>query len=201
MSLAHIADIRDEETGQIIGFQVGRAAALSDWKFRQEQREFDRLVKRLLDRNAKQNPKRQQQLRDSVARWRAKNPGYQSARRERLRAKFPRFHTCERCGLRQRLEKGRRGKGRRFCSDECRVRHHSLKRNQGINNTRCRERVLAALGREPWLQTKQIAERTGLPFTSVVQVLFKGVRTGLVVTDDAPTRRRYALPGALERSA
>lgn len=147
------------------GFQVGKAAALSDWQFRKEQEEFETLCHRLYQRNwaradRVRNPeKHRRRLRE----WRAKNRE-RTRELDRRRQRAKRLETvqpcvCEECGGTWLPVDGRRSS--RFCGRKCRNRWHGKrrKRSRGIRNMQLRPTILRILRREPWLTTREIVRR------------------------------------------
>lgn len=135
MSARLAVDFNDLKTG----FQSGRAARLSDWAFRKEQREFSRLVGILRARKwDRENPERKRELKrrwsarpdvkpklvEHVKRWRHA--------RARLRVEVC---ACPGCDVQWcRVPFGRlRGNVRpRFCSKLCRNRARWDRRKQRL---------------------------------------------------------------------
>lgn len=110
------------------GFQSGKAAALADWSFRKEQREFAVLVNRLRALKwAKENPVR------ATARTRVyqAKPGVrqhmnamQNKRRRAAWRAVERAVTCRGCGV-AFCPLPKKGIARAFCTDRCKNASHS----------------------------------------------------------------------------
>lgn len=116
-------DFNDLKTG----FQSGKAAALSDWSFRKEQAEFEKVVNRLRARKwAKENP---EQRREIALRYSRKPEvgDHQLAlarqrRLERHRAKAEVF-ACVECRVEFCLVKPKAGgRPRKYCTTACMLR-------------------------------------------------------------------------------
>lgn len=202
---------RDEE-GRVVGFQVGKAAAMLDWQHRREEREYAELFERL----AQAKYARERRARDPEAanersrRWRHKNRAQVRAaenERRRVAAEKRRQNACVcgECG--QRFTPEQNVKGTRWCSKRCANQHHGKRRTArgsrrvGERNMHVSSDILRALRRTPWLTLGQIFERMpnretwGAPKRgSVASTLTTMVRDGRIVHDGQRKNRRYALP-------
>jgi len=185
------------------GFQVGRAAALSDWEFRKEQADFEKLCSRLYQRNwarkfRRENPER---VRANLRRWRERNRDKINAKeRARRRATRP-VCECVECGKTWVVPFGERKA--KYCSRKCRNKWHGRKRtregrrNRGVRDMRLSGLVFRILRRSPWLTRNEILERApGLKPGSVSSKLSEWVKTGALERDGTPRSYRYAVKGA-----
>lgn len=130
------------------GFQAPRAAALADWAFRKDKREFAVLVNRLRARKwAKDNP----------ARANARSVRWQKANRPKVnraqnRRRFKKWAaragagvSCAECGVLFCEARPRRGKARRFCTPHCRWRllaRENARRRRRARGAKARRRRL-----------------------------------------------------------
>lgn len=121
MSAARVAvDYEDMK----MGFQFGKAAALSDWSFRNEQAAFKKVVNRLRAKKwARENPEK----RRAIANRYARKPGVSARqvalskkrRHARHRAAAP-VVTCAECRVEFCATKPQRGgRPRKYCSTAC----------------------------------------------------------------------------------
>lgn len=139
MSLAAIADIRDEETGAIVGFQVGRAAALADWHFRKEQKAFRKLCRLLYLRSYVEAHR--EQRRDICRRY-ANKADVKARANERARARRARkprpVLVCKECEARFTKRGRPGGTVPEFCRDACRQRYRYQERTPGARRIKRR---------------------------------------------------------------
>lgn len=126
------------------GFSSGKKAALLDWSFRREQRDFDKLVQRLRVRKwQKEHPAQkaasQKRYNDKPS-SRAKMLACQKAARRRRQRAAPTLFTCERCGVQWCKAPWTRGLRPRFCGDNCyavhRYQHDSVFREAAKKSSR-----------------------------------------------------------------
>lgn len=144
-----------DEDGAPVGFQVGKAAAVSEWRLRREIKdpEFARLVTRLRWERWRENldPAERERQAQRMARWIRENPDkarliwnrYKEKHREQInkknRAKRNKKHaeTCARttfvclwCGFEWRPDPSRQMPRRRpkWCSGNCQMRAWRAKR-------------------------------------------------------------------------
>jgi hypothetical protein len=125
-----------DEAGHVVGFQVGKAAAIADWLHRKESAEFERLVARLRARNwvrkvYAEGGARLEDLRRKSREWvrraaktptgRARLARSKERRRDRYRANAP-VLTCQNCGAQWCRLPWLRGLAahKRFCTESCR---------------------------------------------------------------------------------
>lgn len=117
-------DYEDMKTG----FQSGKAAALADWSFRKEQREFKVIVNRLRARKwAKENPARANanaRVYQAKPGIRAKMNQAQNGRRRRVWLAAVPVVSCRGCGVEFCPAFPKRGKPRAFCTDTCKSYFH-----------------------------------------------------------------------------
>lgn len=142
-------DVEREWFAQDGGMLIGRQAALADWSFRKEQKQFKKLVANLQAR--KQRKAKPELYRAIVAKSKAR-PEYKAA--ESKRRKLARLKAwqasvkelvCEEC--RETFRRKRNGKRPRFCSHLCRVNNGYQRRTPGAR--RIKRRVRARKSVEP----------------------------------------------------
>jgi hypothetical protein len=115
-----------DDEGHVVGYMVGRSAALADWQHKQAKAEFARFCHRLVAANYARRLRETDPMiaREAQRRWRAAHrEEINRQNRERLRTRARRLAhvcTCEVCGE-QWLCCGGRRRGR-FCSQTCRQR-------------------------------------------------------------------------------
>jgi hypothetical protein len=125
----------DVEYGERDGFQVGKAAALSDWAFNKEKRDFNKLIAVL--RATKWNKEHLERHRAHALAYSSKPEVMaksEAARRARIIAAHranPEIFTCLECGSQWCLIKPRRGPIPEFCTDAHRQRHRYQERTPG----------------------------------------------------------------------
>jgi hypothetical protein len=128
------------------GMLIGRQAALADWRFRKEQREFEKQIKTL--RAAKWNqehPERRKEIANTYARKPEvvqRQARTSTARRHRARAKArvagARVYRCKECGAEwcsAPWTRGLAGRGE-FCGDACRQRYRYQEKTPGARRIR-----------------------------------------------------------------
>lgn len=184
------------------GFLTGKAAALSDWSFRREQKSFEKLVARLrAARWRKANP---DLARESNRRTRLKHGArYNERQRNRRRvvaARRRKPRTCEQCRRTWTPLRARSTYETRFCSRRCRNAWHgrirSRAKNRGIRNRQLEPTLRAVLVERPWLTLPElVAAMSTAKRGSIASKLTALIQTGEVVHDGAKKWRRYALPG------
>lgn len=125
-------DLPRDEDGRVVGFQVGKAARLSDWYSSREKLDTETLINRLRVANRmreiRSNPERLEQLhaylRDYSKRpeVHGKNMARQRTRRaKRYRAEAAVF-TCRECGAQWCKVPWTRQHRHDFCSRNCKLR-------------------------------------------------------------------------------
>lgn len=205
-------DLPRDEEGRIVGYQVGKAAALAEWSHRKQLREDALLFKRLAARNYARRRREEdsEALREYQRRWRERNhERLRELERKRRRAKAARRRhnacRCEQCG--RVFTPERFVKGTRWCSDRCRNAYHGRvrteegRRRKGQRNMHVHRDVRRILRAEPWLTAREIhgrlPDRATYPrssFGSVATLLSTWAKRGEVLTDGRKKGRRYALP-------
>lgn len=195
-------DLPMDDNGRIVGFMVGKTAAVADWMARTEQRGYDKLFRRLYARNwaRKDRAADPERARARLRRWRAAHvervrEAGREARRARVRAAAPsNIRTCDQCGARWCLVPlvGRKA---RFCGRACANQWHGSRRNRsrGLRNMDIRPQVLATLDVHGPLRLAELAAL--LPHVkrgSMATLLTVMVQTGQLRTDGAKVRRRYS---------
>jgi hypothetical protein len=181
-------DINEIETGML----SGKAAALADWRFRKDQRDFRKLCERLAQRNRRRaNPDRfRSAARLHYARHRERYMAMRAARRAQLRA------TCHQCGCRFapcRL------KPAKWCTKKCANAYwakHRKSRNRGLRNRQLTPTLIEALRASPWLTLSELLARTGTKYRSTAGALTVACQVGILIHDGRKMDRRYAAPGA-----
>lgn len=174
-----------------------RSAAIADWSFRREQRDFAKLCNRLRVRRwYKRHPEKK---RESLRAWRARNPELVRAAKRRHYAKRKlRFGKakCDRCG--ETFQKKRQRS--RFCSQKCLRQHGSAlkaqQRNRGLRNRKASSIVLAAIAAHPWIGLRELTER--LPEIrpdTVAHVVYRLSKKRGALIAVGTRRKLYALPG------
>ncbi len=127
------APLRDEE-GRAIGYQVGRAHNIAEWKAKKEEERWKLLENRLRARKWQMEAmeeggelaerirkrKREYQARPHV---RARYEALAKIRRRERYAKNPRIRTCKECGLKEELPFRRGGMVGEFCGNNCRQKY------------------------------------------------------------------------------
>lgn len=120
-------EIQRDEDGRLLGFQVGRSAALLDWEHKREQKEFRRICKNLM-----------------IRRWRRtteKGRAYmlrQTAKKRELRAQQRNslaVITCCGCGS-EILVSVLPGRKPKWCSRQCKARSQ-YRRKRDPTRGRC----------------------------------------------------------------
>lgn len=136
-------DYEERTTGMLIG----RQAALADWRFKKEQREFEKQIKSL--RAVKWNrehPERRKEIANRYARKPevvAHQTAASTARKRRLRQKkrltngAP-VYRCRECGAEWCRTPWVRGPPGEFCTEACRQRFRYQERTPGARRIRRR---------------------------------------------------------------
>jgi hypothetical protein len=195
-------DLPRDEDGRVVGYQVGKAHALLEWRHRKEEREYEALFARLAaaksarERRAADPEGARRRMND----WRDRNRvKVRAMERKRRRAKAAIRRDgaclCRNCGA--RFTPARNVSGTKWCSRRCRNNHHSKARskakNRGIRRMTIRDEVLCLLGDVPWLTARQVSRRIGAKQGSVATLLSKWAKEGELVTDGRKRKRRYAV--------
>lgn len=202
-------DLPRDADGRIVGFGVGKEAAMRDWAARKEERYYEALFKRLAARNAARRSRSRdpERAREQVRAWRSRNyernRELDRARKQRISEK--RRHmacVCEVCST--RFTPARNVSGHKYCSEVCRQRACGRRRTaegrrrKGLRCTTTRSDVLRALRRGAWRTAREI--HAALPprdpspsFGSVATLLTELVAGGVVRHCGAKKHRRYAL--------
>lgn len=135
-------DLPRDEDGRIVGYGVGKEAALRDWRHRKEARDFERLVKKL--RATKWNREHPERRAEISATHYAK-PGVADqqlagarARRAKAYRANPTIFTCAECGVEWCKAPWVRGVEPRFCGDACRQRARYQAKKPGARRTKRR---------------------------------------------------------------
>lgn len=196
-SAARAASGRDEELeldySERAGFLTGRAASLAEWAFRKEQREGDRLIATLYQRQwaRKERAQRPELVRERQNRWRAENREHVRAHERAYRAKRrkPFVMVCKECGKRE--ERARRAD---YCSQKCRGQRwwkaRSAAKNRGIRHMGLRDQLLTIVRTEPGLTLKEIHGRVpGAKYGSCATLLCELAKAGVVLREG----RRYRM--------
>jgi hypothetical protein len=97
----------DVDYSERAGFLVGKSAALADWKFRKDDREFKKLCARLYQRNwmARERLRNPERLRARLRAWRERNREKIRAQERARRAKKrrPKFIVCVVCRAKKQV--------------------------------------------------------------------------------------------------
>lgn len=115
-------DLPRDESGRVVGFGVGKEAAMRDWRHRKEERDFAKLVNRLRVRRwVRENPERRRTYAREYARLPdqlEKRRAWKAKRRAKLRRET--VYTCESCGSQWcRVPWMQPRSNTRFCSNRC----------------------------------------------------------------------------------
>jgi hypothetical protein len=107
------------------GFMVGKTAALADWKFRKDEKAFNRLIATVRATNWNRAHSVRRKV-IALSYWHRNKERLNAAKRVKAR-KAPRTRKCDMCPVVYELPYPHpRGRVRRVCSPECR----RLKENQ-----------------------------------------------------------------------
>jgi len=179
---------RDDDAAQIEHFGrdgalVGKSAAIADWRFRSEQRDFEKLVQRLRSRNwaRRERAERPEVARTRLKRWRDANRERVRAadRRRRARKRRTRLIACKVCAA--KVPATRR---KLFCGRTCRNKfwgQHRPPRSRGIRNMSLTATLRALIAAEPGLTLNAICERAPtLKRGSVATKLTEWTKAGVV---------------------
>lgn len=184
---------------ELSGFQVGRAAALSEWVSKKEKREFKLLCLRLYRRNyarklRKNNPEK---VRTKLRAWRRKTRTLRLERERDQRAarRKPITLTCQNPDCGQSFST-RRYRHAKWCSKACSNAVNGPKRksrNRGIRNRKLSTTLMAILTEESGLTLAEIAAlASGAKRNSIATKLSSWRKDGVVVLENG----RYRLASA-----
>jgi len=189
-----------DDSGAIVGFQVGKGAMMLDWAADKEDREYAALFAQLEARNDARmrraaNPER---ARANLQAWRDRNREKvrerENARRRAERERQPVVCVCEQCGESRTIAYGER-KGR-FCGTKCKNAWHGKrrKRSRGIRNMGLEADILQALRFHKWLTLVELhAQLPGSKRGSIASKLIVLRADGRVIDDGKKKFRAYAV--------
>lgn len=203
------------------GFLTGKAAALADWSFRKEDREFKKLCEKLYKRKWFQQIKAEggerwqrlrARLRATHIRWRENNRersrelARKAAAKKRAKKRpVPPSVTCGVCGEKRRVRAARTDFARaRWCSKKCSNLYwakHRKPRNRGIRQMNLVPLITSALQAGPMTLAELRAAIPSAKPGSLATKLCTMVQAGELADDGKRMRRRYSLPESRRRAA
>jgi len=179
------------------GYLVGKAAAMAEYAWKREKREFAALCMRLYRRNwarrwRQLNPER---ARSIYRRWQANHReqirASDRARRVRRRAMNPILCCCAQCSQSWEITRGRRS---RFCSRHCRNAWHSRRRSIGPRVAPIVVAIIDHLRDHPWSTKAQIwASAPWLSGAGLSVRLYEMARAGRLSRRGSRKRMEYSL--------
>lgn len=177
----------DVDYSERAGYLTGKSAALAEWKHRKEEAEYQRLFRRLRDRNYKRL-RAEERLRDLPHEIVVKDTGKVHRRLYPI--------VCCVC----HAEVTKRQPNARYCSRRCRNRYHDAPRararNRGMRNMLIRASMLAHLELRPGLTLGELhARMPEAKYGSLASLLCEQTKAGVLTSEPAGIRNthRYRL--------
>jgi len=177
----------DVDYGERAGFLVGKSAALADWSFRKEDKEFKKLCTRLYARNwaRRERARHPERVQARQRAWRSANRDHVRALDRALKAlkRKPKFIVCWTCNAPHQVKKlTTAGHVVKFCSRKCANRYH------GVPRARARNRGIRTMTIIPQILDVLASAPTGLNLRMLVERL-PGCKRGSIATTIVALRK------------
>lgn len=176
MSFATLEEVAIwDEDGNVEGLQFdGRERRIQEWKEKQEEKEFEKLLQALRNRNRVERLKNEdrdgyRRMREVQDEWRRQNRKrvneLSRLRRKRKYQEDPVVCTCGECGAVWSVPYEKKNqKARKFCDNKCRMKHYSResakRRNRGLRKMNVRQQIIETLSKSA-MTADEVAEAIG----------------------------------------